>query len=416
MARASPQCDSYCNTKNKSRGVKVEQSVTGAASVHDAPPRVGLSEGLASKLPDIAPRLNTVDSYDQDLTWIVDKLAHRMGCDFGVICRFLALETGGTAIAVGAGYPQAAPQFLRDVIATAGNGRTDADTSDAEQVRMMEQPMGEGDDSYQCLSMSFYPSRSVNIVAAVFRKDRTVPFSPLQHGVAMMFYPVLSRYVRLWWMHREERSRAAAFKSALDISDVGVILLDRKLELVFENARARALLERRCGIRREGKFVVAEVYNDGMKLQASLQHSLHYNLAQPRPPGRQSAPLLSLRRTDGERPLIVTVLGLEKMAMDARDAAVILHIIDPGRDFSLLIAPLCSTYSLTKVETRLVYLLITGMNLATAAETMKVQEASARSYLKQIFIKTFTNRQADLVRLMLCSLQHINPSVELDPQ
>jgi DNA-binding CsgD family transcriptional regulator len=161
--------------------------------------------------------------------------------------------------------------------------------------------------------------------------------------------------------------------------------------------------------------VAAEASEDGMKLQAALQHSLHYNLARARLSGRQPAPILALRRADGQRSLIVTALGLDKVAIDSRDAAVILHVIDPGRDFSTLIAPLCSIYKLTKVETRLAYLLTSGLTLATAAETMKVQEATARTYLKQIFVKTFTNRQADLVRLMLSSLQHINPSVELEP-
>jgi DNA-binding CsgD family transcriptional regulator len=34
---------------------------------------------------------------------------------------------------------------------------------------------------------------------------------------------------------------------------------------------------------------------------------------------------------------------------------------------------------------------------------MHVTEQTARSYLKQIFVKTETNRQAELVRLMLTS-------------
>lgn len=360
---------------------------------------------------------NTVGSYDQDLTWIVDKLSQRMGCNFGVICRFLALEASGTAIAVGAGFPTDQLELLRDVIATAGGTVVNPDCPDNEQARMAEKPMGDAasEGSYRSLSLSFFPSPSVNIVATVFRQDGAIPFSPMQHAVANMYYPVLSRYVRLWWMHREERSRAEAFKAALDISDVGIILLDRKLEIMFENARARALLDRRCGIRREGRYVAAETSNDGMKLQAALQHSLQYNLSQRRPGGRQPAPLLALRRGDGQRSLIVTVLGLDRAAIDSRDAAVILHVIDPSRDFSTLIAPLCSIYKLTKVETRLAYLLTSGLPLVSAAEAMKVQEATARSYLKHIFVKTFTNRQADLVRLMLCSLQHINPSVELEP-
>jgi DNA-binding CsgD family transcriptional regulator len=366
---------------------------------------------------DASAYTDCVDSYDDDLTWIADKLATRVGADFGIICRYLAMEAEGSAIALGAGFAAPEAGFLARIIAAVGSTVAPSERSAGDQPEINEQGVNNpsGEESYRLLSMFFSPSPSVHIVAVVLRRGADSAFTSMQRSIATMYYPVLSRYVRLWWMHREERSRAAAFRAALDISDVGIILLDRKLELMFENARASTLLKRGCGIRRHGKYVAAETSNDGMKLQAALQHSLNYNLSRLRSPGRQPAPLLTLRRNDGQRSLIVTVLGLKQLAVDARDAAVIVHVIDPSRDFSKLIAPLCNIYRLTVTETRLTYLLTSGLPLAGAAEKMKVQEATARSYLKQIFTKTFTNRQADLVRLMLSSLQHINPGIELEP-
>ncbi|HTV77841.1 MAG TPA: PAS domain-containing protein [Steroidobacteraceae bacterium] len=357
-----------------------------------------------------------VDSYDQDLVWIVNKLVGRVGAEHGVICRYLALEPYGTAIAVGDGFPVDPADLLPSLTSVAAKG-LGAEAAAGTEYRIGEMTLGgaEQPDSYRMLILVFSPSPSVDIVAAMLRKDAAEPYSEMQLAMARTYYPVLSRYVRLWWLHREERSRAAAFQAALDMSDVGIFLLDRNLELMFANARARALLDRGLGIARAGRYLAAESPDDGMKLQAALHHSLNYNLGQHRAPDRQPAPLLTLERGDGGRSLIVTVLGLDKVAVDARDAAVILYAIDPTRDFSRLIEPLCRIYRLTKVETRLAYLLTSGMPLATAAETMNVQEATARSYLKQIFIKTRTNRQADLMRLLLSSLQHINPAVDLDP-
>lgn len=249
------------------------------------------------------------------------------------------------------------------------------------------------------------------------RQLRCHPFADLQCTIAAKFYPVLARYVRLWWFHRDERSRANSYKAALDMTDVGVILVDRRLDLLFANAQARSLLNVGSGLRSEGMRVVAESIEDDLKLQSALQHSRNVNIGQTHDPvkRRRAALLLSLRREDGRRPLIVTVLGVGRAAMDSRDAAVILYVLDPSRDFLDLLAPLCSIYKLTKAQSRLAYLLTSGMPLVATAVTMNVREATARSYLKKIFLKTFTNRQADLVRLMLSSLQHISSSVDLEP-
>ena len=73
------------------------------------------------------------------------------------------------------------------------------------------------------------------------------------------------------------------------------------------------------------------------------------------------------------------------------------------RTLTPLVEPACKLYALTPVETRLACLLARGVSLAEAAEAMHVREQTARSYLKQIFLKTETKRQAELVWLMLKS-------------
>jgi DNA-binding CsgD family transcriptional regulator len=45
--------------------------------------------------------------------------------------------------------------------------------------------------------------------------------------------------------------------------------------------------------------------------------------------------------------------------------------------------------------------------LAQAARVLHLSEQTARTYSKLIFAKTGTNRQADLVRLILTSVAHL---------
>jgi DNA-binding CsgD family transcriptional regulator len=113
--------------------------------------------------------------------------------------------------------------------------------------------------------------------------------------------------------------------------------------------------------------------------------------------------LLTLPRTE-RRSLIVSVVGLDPPALEAGDAAVILYLLDPEQDVSLLLAPACHIYHLTATEARLVARLVSGADLADAAASLNLAVQTARSYLKQIFLKTGTNRQAELVRIMCGSV------------
>lgn len=85
------------------------------------------------------------------------------------------------------------------------------------------------------------------------------------------------------------------------------------------------------------------------------------------------------------------------------DPAVILYLFDPTLEHPEFLEPICQLYELSKVEARLACHLATGMTLSEAARTMRIKDPTARTYLKQIFAKTATHRQTDLVRLLLCS-------------
>jgi DNA-binding CsgD family transcriptional regulator len=53
------------------------------------------------------------------------------------------------------------------------------------------------------------------------------------------------------------------------------------------------------------------------------------------------------------------------------------------------------------MEGRLADMLAAGKELKSAADHLKMSEQTARTHLKSIFQKTGTNRQTDLVRLIL---------------
>ncbi len=61
-------------------------------------------------------------------------------------------------------------------------------------------------------------------------------------------------------------------------------------------------------------------------------------------------------------------------------------------------------FDLSGSEARLAYELAAGFDIKDAAERMNISVLTARSYLKIVFGKTRTNRQADLVRVLVTAL------------
>lgn len=62
---------------------------------------------------------------------------------------------------------------------------------------------------------------------------------------------------------------------------------------------------------------------------------------------------------------------------------------------------IASRYGITAAEMRVIELLVAGNNVKTICELLKISENTVRTHLKRAFAKTGTNRQVDLVRMML---------------
>ncbi len=103
---------------------------------------------------------------------------------------------------------------------------------------------------------------------------------------------------------------------------------------------------------------------------------------------------------------MVALLPVEGEISCPEDAAAVLCFYTAESNLPDLLAPICTVYGLSPVERRLVAQLASGATLSEAAITMRVKEQTARSYLKQVFQKTSTRRQSDLIRILLTSALH----------
>jgi DNA-binding CsgD family transcriptional regulator len=126
--------------------------------------------------------------------------------------------------------------------------------------------------------------------------------------------------------------------------------------------------------------------------------------------GKPSAQVISISRPSGKRPFVALISSLlrpiEALAHDAVAAVFVGDATDvklSGRE------TLEGLYSLTKAEAELVGLLAAGNSLDEVATVRGITMNTARSQLKQVFVKTDTRRQGELVQLVLSGVATIQP-------
>lgn len=232
-------------------------------------------------------------------------------------------------------------------------------------------------------------------IAALFRRlsdsGRTRAAATAQRLV-----PMIRPFFRLWTLGHHARRIESSLASALDHSDVATVLVDERGEPMFVNAAAQRLISNGEGLRRTGSHLAGERLSDTLRLQSAIEHALGEES-----PG-WSTPVVALKRA-GRRALLAAVVAYRPRGSETAPPRAVIHVFDPERDLHDIAEPVCKHYGLSPVETRLAGLLVEGASLTEAAQRMRVREQTARTYLKQMFLKTETNRQAEFVLLMLKS-------------
>jgi DNA-binding CsgD family transcriptional regulator len=197
--------------------------------------------------------------------------------------------------------------------------------------------------------------------------------------------------------------------AAIDALGLGLILLDRRGRPVYRNERAEALVAARDGL-------LADAYGIATALPAqtrALNEAIAAGLLLAGGPDTADAalagcagviPRIPVSRRPPSGPLILSVVPVpsaDRVAGDGSGTVAVL-ISDPGRH-RIDTAGLSGAYGLTRRESDLAALIAGGCGPAEAAETLGISVGTARHYLKQVFEKTETHRQAELVRLLLHS-------------
>lgn len=254
-------------------------------------------------------------------------------------------------------------------------------------------------------------ARTIVTLSFLFRSKSDEERAP-KLAQLKLWEPTIHAYLRLWQRMRAKMRGAEGLRAALDSVETAVLILNKGGRLIFTNKAAAELIAAGEPVRRVGDSLAATDLRQAVSLQVAISHAIAGNGEVARDRTSRKAPMLALRSGKFGRNYVLCVVPAEERAMEEQDAAAILFIVDPKAEPSRHLATVAGLFGLSPVENRLACLLTVGKTLQEAAEAMRIKDQTARSYLKQIFLKTDTKRQAELVRLMLTSHLRIEHSIE----
>lgn len=235
----------------------------------------------------------------------------------------------------------------------------------------------------------------------VLRRGRAA--GPYKRGEARrlsLMTPHLQAILRLRTRIGALKAERDALHAALDQLSVGAVVTDSAGGVAFANDTARDILTAADAVRVDRRQLVPASRRHERELHR-LVGATAESVETGRLPENQ---IMALPRSDGRPPLTLSFAALppsESLGSETARVLVLLHDTEasPRRTEDSL----TRLYGLTPAEARLSAELAAGRTLATVAEHNGVSIVTVRSQLQSAMAKTGTNRQADLIRLVLGS-------------
>lgn len=200
--------------------------------------------------------------------------------------------------------------------------------------------------------------------------------------------------------------RLAATETAFDRLPIGVVLLDRRGHLLHANRLAWDVLRAHDGLDVQSGRLTATNAEQQRKLERLILATAATGRGEMSGPGGS----LTLSRTSLKPSYSIFVApisdrGSEQPGIlsDVQPSAIAI-INNPEWMAQIPSYVLQERHGLTSAEAPLAAELATGSSLKQASEKFGVSRDTVRTQLKQIFTKTNTHRQSDLVRLLVADL------------
>lgn len=214
-----------------------------------------------------------------------------------------------------------------------------------------------------------------------------------QHMTALAaLTPHLRRALRVNQSTRDLRTAHDLASEALHRLDHGVIFAGAQAQVLFANRAAEAMLADAGGLRLERRRLAARRASDTAILRRLIAAAAQAGTGGSLVIARDERPSLMV---------LVTPAGAETCRLMPDRPGAILFIKDLEHPARPSLTAFVQHFGLTPAQAALAREMMRGEGVAAVAARLGIAYTTARTHLLQIFQKTETRRQAELVRLML---------------
>ncbi|WOK35492.1 hypothetical protein [Sphingomonas sp. C3-2] len=263
-------------------------------------------------------------------------------------------------------------------------------------------PYAMPEDGWRMLILPVSGNQALTAHLALWRKYDAAPFSDEDEALLNSLAQPLEQGMRVYERIVELERRQMLSNAAIETSGIGVILADSDGKILLTNPIADALLAAGDGLHRAHGKLKASSAAETTRLiseirQRASEQSAHSNWDRYSP--------IAIKRDGQVLPLTVIVRPGPPFYPLKRPLhrTAILVLRDPNRQPMIPATTLASLFGLTPAEATLASALGRGASLEEAAAAIGVSRHTVRSQLQGIFLKTGTNRQGELVRILLSS-------------
>jgi DNA-binding CsgD family transcriptional regulator/PAS domain-containing protein len=246
-----------------------------------------------------------------------------------------------------------------------------------------------------------HPAPSVQAGVALHRTRQSGRYEPVDLTHFAFIHTHLQRAMAIGFRLGSLRVAEASSAELLDRSPAGILLLDDRERVVFANKAALALRSMADGIEVSGKGIALGNRHENAHLQGLILGVLSGDETNSKFGG-----IMRASRPSGKRAYMVLVSPMRRQSPKLSNfrPAVSVVIADPDAKDSMPVDRLQRAFGLTAAESKLAVLIGSGESLRSAAGALGVTYGTARARLAQIFEKTQTRRQGELVKTLLATL------------
>lgn len=237
-----------------------------------------------------------------------------------------------------------------------------------------------------------------NAYLFICRTEQSQPFDCKDVELVEAILPAFRPAIRVASSLRRECAARRVYENAIEAMGIGTILLNVQGHVIYSNPISKALLANQNMLLLRNEKLSCTRNRERAMLAELIDKALADSTGQ----FSHALPLT----TDGSSELLLLIRAVAYPLCESNEPGprVAIFLNQRGARAAVPRDLIRDLFNLSRAEADLSMVLSDGKTLAQAAELLHISEHTARTYSKRIYAKTGTNRQAELVQLILSSV------------